>query len=82
MGRSQACVIRQSGDSEMAEATTQATLQKNLVRYLGVKCGYVYDPAHGDHSQGVAPGVDVSALPADWRCLKCKAVKEKFLPET
>ncbi|MBQ9638558.1 MAG: MBL fold metallo-hydrolase [Bacteroidales bacterium] len=40
-------------------------------RYVCSVCGYVYDPAEHD-------GVAFEALPADWRCPRCKQGKERF----
>jgi rubredoxin len=41
-------------------------------------CGYVYDPAEGDPSQGIDPGTSFEALPDDWTCPDCGAGKEEF----
>lgn len=41
-------------------------------------CGYVYDPAEGDHENGVAPDTAFADLPDDWVCPKCGAEKEYF----
>ncbi|MDD3553482.1 MAG: rubredoxin [Deltaproteobacteria bacterium] len=41
-------------------------------------CGYIYDPAVGDASQGVAPGTAFEALPENWKCPVCGASKEEF----
>ncbi len=41
-------------------------------------CGYIYDPAEGDYENGVDPGTAWEAVPADWVCPKCGAVKEDF----
>jgi|GEM_PF-843606 len=60
---------------------TDAPTSAKLKRYIGVKCGYVYDPQLGDSSQGVAPDTEFQNLPENWKCPKCKALKEKFLPE-
>ena len=43
-------------------------------------CKYEYDPAQGDPTQGIAPGTPFEALPADWKCPRCKQGKEKFEP--
>ena len=40
-------------------------------RYVCSVCGYVYDPAEHD-------GAAFEALPADWRCPRCKQGKERF----
>lgn len=43
-------------------------------------CGYIYDPAKGDPSQGIAPGTDFEDLPANWECPICYASVDDFLP--
>jgi rubrerythrin len=43
-------------------------------------CKYEYDPAQGDPTQDIAPGTPFEALPADWKCPRCKQGKEKFEP--
>ena len=43
-------------------------------------CGYIYDPAAGDPSSGVAPGVSFEALPDGWVCPLCYAGKSAFDP--
>lgn len=40
-------------------------------KYVCSICGYVYDPAEHD-------GVAFEDLPDDWRCPRCKQLKEKF----
>ncbi|OFW61093.1 MAG: rubredoxin [Actinobacteria bacterium RBG_16_64_13] len=41
-------------------------------------CGYIYDPAKGDPSQGIAPGTAFEDLPDDWTCPDCGADKDEF----
>jgi rubredoxin len=41
-------------------------------------CGYVYDPAIGDKSNGIRPGTPFDALPQDWACPVCGAGKDMF----
>ncbi|MFW2368518.1 MAG: rubredoxin [Desulforhopalus sp.] len=41
-------------------------------------CGYVYDPAVGDTTKGVAPGTPFDELPEDWCCLVCGVAKDNF----
>ncbi len=55
-------------------ATTTGQKWKCLV------CGYVYDPAVGDNSQGVLPGTPFEALPDNWVCPDCGVGKEMFVP--
>lgn len=47
-------------------------------KYECTVCGYVYDPAEGDPSQGIAPGTPFDKLPADWVCPLCEVGKEDF----
>ncbi|MBP3763548.1 MAG: rubredoxin [Bacteroidales bacterium] len=51
-----------------------------MKKYKCTVCGYVYDPAQGDPTQNIAPGTAFEALPADWKCPKCKQGKDKFAP--
>ncbi len=41
-------------------------------------CGYIYDPAEGDPTQGIEPGTAFEDLPEDWVCPDCGAPKEEF----
>ncbi|MEE4136001.1 MAG: rubredoxin [Desulforhopalus sp.] len=41
-------------------------------------CGYIYDPAVGDDSSGVAPGTAWEDLPENWCCPLCGAEKSAF----
>jgi rubredoxin len=49
-----------------------------MEKYKCVVCGYVYDPAEGDPSSGIAPGIPFGDLPADYICPVCGAGKEEF----
>ena len=40
--------------------------------------GYVYDPAEGDPTHDIPPGVDFNALPDDWTCPECGVGKDLF----
>ncbi len=51
-----------------------------MEKYKCVVCGYIYDPAEGDASGGVAPGTSFSELPADYICPVCGAGKDEFEP--
>lgn len=42
-------------------------------------CWWVYDPAVGDDSRGIPPGVPFAELPADWCCPGCDAPRHKFM---
>lgn len=46
--------------------------------YVCTLCGYVYDPAEGDDTSGIAPGTTFADLPEDWVCPLCGAGKEEF----
>ena len=37
-----------------------------MKKYLCEPCGYEYDPAEGDPSQGIEPGTAFEDLPEDW----------------
>jgi rubredoxin len=52
-----------------------------MSRYVCQVCGYVYDPAKGDPDSGVAPGTKFEALPDDWTCPICGAMKSDFEKE-
>ncbi|MDY0375012.1 MAG: rubredoxin [Desulfobacterium sp.] len=41
-------------------------------------CGYVYDPAEGDHENGIEPGTAFKDIPDTWVCPLCGAEKEFF----
>lgn len=43
-----------------------------MKKYQCTVCKYEYDPAKGDPTQGIAPGTPFEALPADWKCPRCK----------
>jgi rubredoxin len=41
-------------------------------------CGYLYDPAKGAPSDGIAPGTPWPDLPKDWICPDCGATRAEF----
>lgn len=47
-------------------------------KYACTVCGYVYDPAKGDESQGIPPGTEFEMLSDDYECPVCGAKKEMF----
>ena len=49
-----------------------------MMKYKCTICGYEYDPAQGDPTQGIAPGTPFEDLPADWHCPRCKRPKTAF----
>jgi rubredoxin len=51
-----------------------------LQKYRCVVCGHIYDPAVGDPDSGIAAGTPFGALPEDWSCPDCGAVKADFEP--
>jgi rubredoxin len=50
----------------------------DMSKYQCNVCGYIYDPAEGDPSNGVQPGTAFSELPDGWRCPLCGADKSQF----
>ncbi|MEZ0328721.1 MAG: rubredoxin [Dissulfuribacterales bacterium] len=63
-------------DAQQAASPTPAV--EAGPKYRCNVCGYIYDPATGDSSQGIAPGTLFEALPANWKCPVCGASKEEF----
>ena len=47
-------------------------------KYRCMVCGYIYDPAVGDSTQGIAPGTAFSVLPDSWICPECGVTKDQF----
>lgn len=47
-------------------------------KWICTICGWVYDPAEGDPSKGIAPGTPFEDLPDDYTCPICDAGKEYF----
>lgn len=50
----------------------------NTGKYECTSCGYIYDQSLGDPLYPVAPGLEFSRLPEDWRCPTCGAAKSYF----
>jgi rubredoxin len=50
-----------------------------MERYKCTICGYIYDPAEGDPSGGIEPGISFGDLPVDYMCPVCGANKDEFL---
>ncbi len=50
-------------------------------RFVCTVCGWVYDPEEGEPGQGIPPETPFEDLPDDFRCPKCGARKEDFVPE-
>ncbi len=49
-----------------------------MEKWICTVCGYVYDPAIGDSTQGINPGVKFEDLPETWVCPDCGAAKVLF----
>ena len=50
-----------------------------MVRYVCLVCGYIYDPEIGDSKAGIPPFVEFDALPDDWVCPECGVGKDQFV---
>jgi flavin reductase (DIM6/NTAB) family NADH-FMN oxidoreductase RutF/rubredoxin len=55
--------------------------ETKMASYTCTVCGYVYDPAEGDSSSGIAAGTAFEDLPDDWVCPVCGAPKSEFEKE-
>ena len=49
-----------------------------MEKYKCSVCGYIYDPAVGDESQGIPTGTPFAELPDSWVCPECGVGKEMF----
>jgi len=47
-------------------------------KYRCTVCGYIYDPALGDSTQGIQPGTSFEKLPDSWVCPECGVPKDQF----
>ena len=47
-------------------------------KYKCTVCGYIYDPAVGDVTGGINPGVAFTDLPDTWVCPECGVGKDMF----
>lgn len=47
-------------------------------KYRCLVCSYIYDPAIGDSTQGIAPGTAFENLPDTWVCPECGVDKSQF----
>ena len=52
-----------------------------MKKYICSICGYVYDEAVGDPSNGIASGTKWEDVPDDWVCPECGAGKDQFSME-
>ncbi len=48
------------------------------MKYVCDVCGWEYDEALGDESQGIKPGTKFEALPEDFECPLCGVGKDMF----
>lgn len=48
-------------------------------QYNCTRCGYVYLPETGDHTQGVPANTPFEELPDTWVCPRCGAEKKDFV---
>ena len=49
-----------------------------MAKYECTVCGYIYDPAIGDPTQGIKPGTKFEDLPDEWVCPECGVPKAMF----
>jgi len=49
-----------------------------MEKYRCMVCGYIYDPAAGDSTQGIVPGTPFQNLPDTWVCPECGVDKSQF----
>jgi rubredoxin len=49
-----------------------------MSKYKCLVCGYIYDPAAGDSTQGIAAGTAFEDLPDTWVCPECGVPKDQF----
>lgn len=49
-----------------------------MAKYRCTVCGYIYDPALGDSTQGINPGIAFEDLPDTWVCPECGVGKDMF----
>lgn len=47
-------------------------------KYRCTVCGYIYDPAVGDPTQGIDPNTPFETLPDSWVCPECGVGKDLF----
>jgi len=49
-----------------------------MSKYRCTVCGYIYDAAIGDATQGIAAGTPFEKLPDSWVCPECGVGKDMF----
>ena len=47
-------------------------------KYKCLVCGYIYDPAAGDSTQGIPAGTSFEDLADTWVCPECGVGKDQF----
>jgi len=52
-----------------------------MAKYRCTICGYIYDPAVGDLTQGINPETSFEDMPDSWTCQVCGAQKSEFVKE-
>lgn len=67
-------------DAGTGTATGTGSASAQGQKYSCTQCSYVYDPAAGDITQGIAPGTSFADLPSTWKCPLCGAGKDRFIP--
>lgn len=53
-------------------------MENDTGQYICLVCQYVYDPAVGDRTADIPPGVPFEDLPDDWVCPECGVGKDQF----
>jgi flavin reductase (DIM6/NTAB) family NADH-FMN oxidoreductase RutF/rubredoxin len=61
--------------------STEEGNQDAAPNFICTICAYVYEPAKGDETQGIAAGTSFADLPEDWICPICAAAKSAFISE-
>jgi flavin reductase (DIM6/NTAB) family NADH-FMN oxidoreductase RutF/rubredoxin len=64
--------------SDVDKKTEKKKEEVKMDKYVCTVCGYVYDPAKGDHDGGIVAGTAFEDIPDDWVCPICGAGKDAF----
>lgn len=51
-----------------------------MKRYKCKVCGYIYDPDNGEPRRDTPPGTPFEKLDNNWKCPKCGAGINRFIP--
>jgi rubredoxin-NAD+ reductase len=54
------------------------TMEGRKLKWICLKCGFVYDEAEGWPEDGIAPGTPWDQVPQDWACPECFVAKSDF----